>query len=1233
LDKDSFADFWPLPQFKLTNPLSMELAGPAQQMLGMGYFKFKDTNVSISAGPHSAKSLIEPENPEFYEAQRDIAGYLNNLLTNNVAHVFAMGRVFPYYPQDGIKTREIIKDQTLEQDFINYFIPDANGRVTLPDIPELKDLHITSHPIQKVGRFLSYEISINGSNPIQVHHFPIRDKQPLELTLEELAYVKEIGKKTPSEQNTHTHCRGGKGRSAQIAYLLASLHPKYGQLTHDARLAQMRVEKTTSKDSMSFIETPFQKDYIGETGYLIHEDMASHEDENLELYIIYGTLLKQEIDKLIQQIGMPGKIVDDNNRNLVELMEKYQELSSLAFSQLNDWVVEVSRNSIIAAQTKTLLSSNDSTDFLLRAFKEHRDPVELGLFFDLQASSGSYTGILDKLASIKLEISEEIQSRKNKKEITDEQAQREELKLEKYESLFVVHVQDAYLKNLRNVDITDRIQLKLDVHTNISEAIRRILVAVVEHNPKKFTKEEFESLKKEYYQYKQRIELLENAEANDDYKVLDAELKQFSELAEQLFILGYDDLELEPLSITTKMELLYQQLGKLSSTNELSPEKWDELKNQYTALKIIFNFKKSEEMEAPAILSTLNELFQGKREHTENLFKWEVLQVKPNRENLADFVAGLGMAVLEAAFDKLPGTYFGDHADGIYSKEINQLIDAIAKLADTYKKPAETGVINLQQQRKTPTQEEYEKARQQVVELISKHVPFLISTMDFRVQFENLHKDFLRLESHFQVRTPEFKELKKRFAELKTEYQMSKSQQDNEFINQLIDKIETKMKTVVDIDEEEEARLAKSIENHYPSKENALRVKAMSDAVKSGSARETQDDIDYILSSVEKKEPKGIKYPKQPKLIVFDVDDTLIDLNKNELKRAVELISVLKYAKKHGMEVALATNRTPGLDAEEATPIAKLKTMINDATGIDISTMLTFLETPSMRLETETIFRYGQEKIPQLKKEIELLNAQMPDAEDKNKLAKKIEKLQQQIDYLDNRLISGKFSKLDSIRRHYHVLKNLTNYYQNVEGGVLLDFKNPELTKNIGISDFIEKQQLWTELFKLAEVLMQSKSLKDPKPSLQAILKDLIFDADKPKLLQRKYGDLNQWHESIQNINKEYFIQHLPEIESFYQSRLVAQKLMYERRDALNEEDILFLDDNQSIINQTRQNSNYRAIKVSDAQDDSFRYMVEFNYEMGAYNGVIAYLNGDIVNAPSGYGKGSINKTLTSLLK
>ncbi|KTD21435.1 hypothetical protein [Legionella israelensis] len=1204
LARQSLADIWPPTLLRLTTPLSMDLSGPARQRIGMGYFKFKDTNVSISPGPNSAKSLIPAENPELYEAHHDIARYFNNLLKNNVAHVFAMGRVLPYYPQEGFNERAIIKEQIVEEDFINYFIPDANGRVILPDIPELKDVYITSQPIKKVGRFFTYEISINGNDPIQIHHFPIRDKQPLELTTEELAYVKEIGQTTPPEQNIHTHCRGGKGRSAQIAYLLASLNPNYTQLSHKQRLTQMRAEKTDGL-KREFIETPLQKGYISETGYLIHEDIgreAPLEDENIELYVIYGTLLKQEIDTLLRQIGIPKRgLIRPKHQALLELMEKYQELSSIPSDQLKKWITEVCENPIVTESTtestqKLLTSINNSAEFLLHAFKENKHLDELGLFFDLLARNRSYLTLLDQLENI-----------------PPEQVQIEEDRFVKYRASFVAHMQDAYLKNSKNLNKTNKLQLKLDVFNNISETMNGILESIFSF-PKELTREKFERLKDEYHQCKQRIELLENAERNDNYQVLDAELKQRSKFIEQLFILGYDHFEIDPTEIPIKMALLYQQLSELNATNELSPERWDELKKQFTALKFLFDSTKPDDMEPPVILTTLDTLFQGKREQTIPLFTWRVLQAKPNRESLDEFVARLSFAVLEAAFTELPEKYYGNNADGAYSKEINQLLVAIAELADSYRKPPEKGAFKLKSQKpKLPAPEEYEKARQQVIELISKHVPFLITTNDLRVQLENLNKDFQRLEHHFQLRTPEFKELKKRFIELKEEYQKTNPQLDNPSINQLIEKFETQIKTVVDLDEEKQNLFTLTMKQHLSSMENVSRIQA----IKSGVAREVQDDINDVDLRVKAPSPY-----KQPKLIVFDAD-ALIHL---EEETTAEVLNVLKHAKKQGIEVAFITNRTPSEDAEEQTPIARLKSVISSETGINISDMLIFLNTDSLRQEKQARVNYFHEKISKLEQKLKGLKEQLPHALNKEELEKNIRDLQLEVESLQKkaeRFTSDKFMQLDAARRHYRAFKNPNNYYQMVEGGVLLDFRNPGLTKNIGIDDFKEKKEIWTDLFDLAEALMRSPALKEkePKPSLHTILKDLIFDVDKPERLHKKYGNLSQWGETINSVseNKKYFRKHISQIDSFYQSRLAYQKLEYERIAALHEEDVVYLDSQEDIVKQIHQQSHYRTIKMGDLDEDSLQFTVEFNYEIGAYNDVIAYLNEDQPNIPLGY--------------
>ncbi|KTD02915.1 hypothetical protein [Fluoribacter gormanii] len=1218
--------FWPNKFFIfLKNPLSMELSGPARDMFGMGYFKFKDTNISISPGPYAAKSLIPSENPELYQVDHDIAGYLNHLLRNNVTHVFAMGRVLPYHPKEGIGDRKLRKDKVVD-DFINYFIPDANGRVRLPDVPELKDVHITSRPIKKVGRFITYEISINGSNPIQIDHFPIHDKQPLELTPEELSYVKKIGQLP--EQNIHTHCRGGKGRSAQIAYILASLNPKYSRLNPKQRLAQMRAEKTTADELQSFIETPLQETHIESIEDSIQKGTSSEavsEDKHFEIYIIYGTLLKQLIDQYTQKIDS----LTEENKARLELMEKYQTLSATPLDQLDNWVKEVCENPLMSESTKAWLNSvnfdNNSTDFLLNAFAAKTNPQELELFFDLQARNGSYQDLLDKLEEKMIELSKKIDNSTEEGKIAIEQ-------LGLYQSLFIAHIQAAHLKNFGSLDEVEQIPLRVETGGNISDTITEIFVALVD--PKSLTKEKFNQLQKEYSQCKPRLELLEKVESQDEVKVLTEEVKHRNKIIEQLFILGYEHFEVEPSRIILKMNVLYQQLGELSSTNKLSPVKWSELKRQFTALKIIYELNKSEE-KTPRIVSTLDKLFQGTSEHPTSLFQEAVLQIKPEEKNLDDFVADLAFAILNAASEKLPKQYFEE--DGFYFKEIEQLIKAISKLADTYSSKKTDEIIDLRQPRKIPTAKEYEEARQKVIQLIPQHIPipFLISTNEPRVQVESLHQQekpplVSPIEEHRKsiekaktIRNMAHERLKEHFAKFKEKYKHL-SNNDEVVVNELAE-------PTLSLYKEERRPLVSPISE---SMENILKIQAMRDATKSGTARRIQDEIDYVAASIEEKSVKTALHPKVPKLIIFDVDDTLIDLEKNELKRAQELINVLNYAKKHGIEVAIATNRTQGLDELEPTPVKKLKEMIHKETEIDISNMLTFLDTPSLRLEKDTIFRTIQGQIDKLKQEITVLRSKESTGLDKEKLTQDIEQLQQKIDSLQkksDRLISGKFMHLDSIRRHYHGLKNLTNYYQTVEGGILQDFKNPKLTINIGISDFKEKEQAWDNLFYLAEKLMDSKSAQKYKFSFHTILKDLIFDAHRPEFLKEKYSDgsdesdvllvlrKNELIEEL-NANREYFIQNLPHIESFYQSRLAYRKYKYEKNATLSEEDVLFLDDNENIITQTQQ-SNYRVIKVSnpsEAKENSFRYMVEFNYEIGAYNGVIKYL---IRKTPENYSR------------
>ncbi|WP_454783380.1 hypothetical protein [Legionella sp. WA2022007384] len=1199
LAKEGLEYFWPNNSFKLLkNPLSMELSGPARNMFGMGYFKFEDTNISISPGPKAAKSLTNPQAPESYELDQDIAGYLNHLLHNNITHVFAMGRVLPYYPQDGLsEDRTIAKGQIID-DFYNYFIPDVNGNVILPDIPELKNLHVTSIPINKVGRFITYEISINGNKPIQVHHFPIRDKQPLELTEEELAYVKEIGQLP--EQNIHTHCRGGKGRSAQIAYILASLNEKYSKLTPEKRLAAMRAEKTPDHNK-SFVETDIQERHIARIEPSIQQDSSSasvRKDEHFEIYIIYGTLLKQELDKHPQQIGKQDKTpVTKDNKALVELMEKYQELSATPLDQLDNWVKDVCESPLISESTKALLQSvnanNNSTDFLLKAFEARRNPQELGLFFDLQARNRGYEQTIELFNIKRDELLEKLDG-------STEEGKYSIAELKQYASLFIAHLQDGYLNNWNNLEEqSEKLALKIDIHANISEKINGIFDALIKTS---LTREQFDQLQKEYTQWKPHLELLEKVEGQHEDK-LDSYVIQRSKFIEQLFILGYDYFEIEPSKIIYTMNLLYQQLGDLRAANKLTQEKWNELNKQFTALKTIHGLSESEV--TPGIISTLDKLFQGNREQIAPLFQVEVLQVKPRGENLGEFVTGLGLVILEAAYDKLPQEFYGDSAKGVYAKEITQLIEAINTLADSKRQSFEKEILL-----RPPTDKDYEMARQEVLQLIAKHIPtpFLIST-NVTAPVENLEKkeeppvvssmDEHRksIEQAKDVRNQAHKKLKEHFAKYKEKYKHL-SDQAEEVVNEL----------TASPDMEEEQPPVPPLSE---SMEDVLKVKAMREATKSGDARRIQDEIDYVTSSIEKKSKKTNPFPKVPKLIVFDIDETLLDLHTNKLKREQELINILNYAKIHNIEVAIATNRTIDLDIHDDVSVETIKKQIRETTGIDIPDALTFLAFTSLTDETNAIYLALKEKIDKLQQEIKLLEPTELNEEKLKNLKQEIDSLQQRSD----RLIRGKFRHLDSLRKYYHALKN-QDYYQRVEGAILEDFQNPRLTKEIGISDFIEKDKTWAKLFGLAKRLMDSA--KEPKPSLQTILKDLIFDTDKSRLF-KKYGfDPTKQSEAIEKAveeevqeiiaNKEYFIQHLPQIESFYRSRLTFRKYEFEKTAVLNEEDVLFLDDLSANVEPTIQFSNYRAIKVSEKGDTSIRYMVEFNYEIGAYNGVIEYL-------------------------
>lgn len=262
----------------------------------INFFPFPDTDVYISAGPYHA----DPE--------RSLSRFLDELSTHKIGHIFAIGRTYGYYYQNHVDGLTY-DNRLMIADFNNYFVSNKDGQVILPN--ELsKQYKIKSKLIKKVGRITTYEIAVNNTtthnnSTIQVHHYSLADVQPLKLTNDELKYVIEIGSETSDSQKILTHCAGGKGRSAQIAYILASQYEKYKHLPQKKRLEKMREERTGNKDSKHFIQTTQQ--VAGVQAALINiEDRPYTKAETNALYAyqVVASLFQAEIERLDQEVGL-----------------------------------------------------------------------------------------------------------------------------------------------------------------------------------------------------------------------------------------------------------------------------------------------------------------------------------------------------------------------------------------------------------------------------------------------------------------------------------------------------------------------------------------------------------------------------------------------------------------------------------------------------------------------------------------------------------------------------------------------------------------------------------------------------------------------------------------------------------------------------------------------------------------------------------------------------------------
>ena len=317
----------------MTTSKSYELHLEAKDGLNMGHHLFTGTNISISPGPQ-----IKAPPHDLYDAETRLEAFFYQLEKNKIHHIFAIGHVFPYFPQDGEDlARLLLKTHVSLEDFCNYFIPGPDGFVKLP-APRFANFKIESKIISKVDRITVYEIRVNDGPAIQVHHYPLRDKQPLDLTDAELTHVKST--QNPA-QKILTHCRAGRGRSAQLAYVLAALTDKFNANRGTpergtTQLADMRTDITGGPKTHQFVETEMQEKYLmGLEGKLYGDLPARPHANGSEFIKLLMCIFKEEIEAFVEADGpfvterglLSVDSLSGKRMQQIEFIELYHKLS------------------------------------------------------------------------------------------------------------------------------------------------------------------------------------------------------------------------------------------------------------------------------------------------------------------------------------------------------------------------------------------------------------------------------------------------------------------------------------------------------------------------------------------------------------------------------------------------------------------------------------------------------------------------------------------------------------------------------------------------------------------------------------------------------------------------------------------------------------------------------------------------------------------------------------------
>lgn len=194
----------------------------------------------------------------------------------------------------------------LKEGGINYFIPDENGTITLPE--GCTPAQLKAKVVARVGRIVSYEVSL-PSHFVQVHHFPLNSDSP-SLHSQEIVYLRQVGSKRTLKvlQGMNEHLL----MSAQVIYCLEPDIKTKASFKQFAKIFQGALEQTAMEriDAVTdtIVPSPISDIYLWRAILSILQSLHLERNESLssELQILQARLAANDIPTLLELKQLPG---------------------------------------------------------------------------------------------------------------------------------------------------------------------------------------------------------------------------------------------------------------------------------------------------------------------------------------------------------------------------------------------------------------------------------------------------------------------------------------------------------------------------------------------------------------------------------------------------------------------------------------------------------------------------------------------------------------------------------------------------------------------------------------------------------------------------------------------------------------------------------------------------------------------------------------------------------------